>query len=79
MSSGMICANCGKGVLYGHNMSHAKNRTNRTFLPNLHPARVTINGTTRRIKLCIKCLRIAKKKMAKKMTTPNAAPLTATV
>lgn len=29
------CALTGKGVQYGNNVSHAKNRTRRRFLPNL--------------------------------------------
>jgi large subunit ribosomal protein L28 len=29
------CAITGKGVLYGHNVSHANNKTKRRFLPNL--------------------------------------------
>lgn len=57
----MKCANCNKGVIYGHNVSHAKNRTNRIFAPNLHPARVVIDGVLKRVKLCVKCLRKLKK------------------
>lgn len=57
--------------MYGHNVSHAKNRTKRLFEPNLHPARVMINGTMKRAKLCVKCLRNLKKsKEAKKEVTP---------
>ena len=29
------CELTGKTVLYGHNVSHANNKTNRRFLPNL--------------------------------------------
>ncbi len=29
------CAITGKSVLYGHNVSHANNKTKRRFLPNL--------------------------------------------
>ena len=29
------CELTGKAVLYGHNVSHANNKTNRRFLPNL--------------------------------------------
>ena len=61
MSSGLKCENCGKGVMYGHNVSHAKNRTKRLFKPNLHAARVMIDGMVRRVKLCTKCLRRLKK------------------
>ncbi len=31
-----ICELTGKGRQVGHNVSHANNRTKRTFLPNLH-------------------------------------------
>ena len=57
------CDNCGKGVMYGHNVSHAKNRTRRLFKPNLHAARVVIDGIGKRLRLCTKCLRMVKKKM----------------
>lgn len=67
----MKCANCNKGVMYGHNVSHAKNRTNRIFAPNLHPARVMIDGAMKRVKLCVKCLRMLKKKMVKKEIAPK--------
>lgn len=73
MSSGMKCANCGKGVMYGHNVSHAKNRTNRVFAPNLHPARVMINGAMKRVKLCVKCLRKLKKPAPKVATQATVA------
>ncbi len=29
------CALTGKGVLFGHNVSHANNKSNRRYLPNL--------------------------------------------
>ena len=76
----MKCANCGKGVMHGHNVSHAKNRTNRVFAPNLHPAKVIIDGTLRRVRLCVKCLRKLKKEMVKKETVspPIKIPLVAT-
>ncbi len=55
--SGNKCIHCGRGIMYGHNVSHAKNRTRRIFKPNLHEARVLIGTTRRRMKLCTKCLR----------------------
>ena len=56
----MRCMNCGKGVMYGHNVSHAKNRTRKIFKPNLHAARVQMGTTKARVKLCTKCLRVVK-------------------
>ncbi|MCL4354343.1 50S ribosomal protein L28, partial [Patescibacteria group bacterium] len=29
----MICDNCKKGIMHGHNVSHSKRRTNRIFKP----------------------------------------------
>lgn len=61
---GLKCANCNKGVMYGHNVSHAKNRTRKIFKPNLHPAKINIGGVSRRVRLCTKCLRMYKKAQA---------------
>jgi len=57
----MKCMNCGKGVMYGHKVSHAKNRTNIAFKPNLHSVRVQLGATKHRMKLCTKCLRMVKR------------------
>ncbi len=55
------CVNCNKGVMYGHTVSHAKNRTRKRFKPNLHSARISIGGISRRVNLCTKCLRMYKR------------------
>ena len=65
MSSGYKCYNCGKGIMIGHNVSHAKNRTRKIFKPNLHPAKITVGGTSMRVRLCTKCLRQIKGQNAK--------------
>jgi large subunit ribosomal protein L28 len=57
MATGLKCNNCGKGIMVGHNVSHAKNRTRKVFKPNLHPARIEVNGAKVRVRLCTKCLR----------------------
>ena len=62
----MKCVNCGKGVMYGHEVSHAKNRKKRLFLPNLHKVRVPFGGATKIMRLCTKCLRLLKKKTTAK-------------
>jgi large subunit ribosomal protein L28 len=51
------CAICGKTPQYGHHVSHAKNRVNRRFLPNLQMGRVTVSGKTFRARVCTRCLR----------------------
>lgn len=60
MSSGYKCYNCGKGIMVGHNVSHAKNRTRKVFRPNLHGAKIVVGGTAMKVRLCTKCLRIVK-------------------
>ena len=57
----MKCMSCGKGVMYGHNVSHSKRRTPRVFKPNLHSARIKTTTGFVRLKLCTKCLRTFKK------------------
>lgn len=57
----MKCMSCGKGVMYGHNVSHSKRRTRKIFKPNLHSARVETTTGFVRLKLCTKCLRTIKK------------------
>ncbi len=61
----MKCENCGKGIMVGHNVSHAKNRTRKVFKPNLHNTRTLIDGVSRRVKLCTKCLRVLKRGVIK--------------
>lgn len=56
------CEICKKGRQVGHNVSHSKRRTRRIFKPNLHWARITVDGITKRLRLCTKCLRRAKAK-----------------
>jgi large subunit ribosomal protein L28 len=68
---GMRCANCDKGVMWGHNVSHSKRRTNRVFKPNLHAAKIVIGGHGKRVRLCTKCLRLMKSAM-KLENTPKA-------
>lgn len=74
----MKCMNCGKGVMFGHNVSHAKNRTNRKFKPNLHAVRISVGSHMKRMKLCTKCLRMVKKtsgqSTAKKSTQEVSQP-----
>jgi large subunit ribosomal protein L28 len=60
----MMCDNCGKGIMYGHKVSHAKNRSNRTWKPNLHKKTVVFNGRKINAKLCTKCIKLFAKAAA---------------
>jgi large subunit ribosomal protein L28 len=52
-----VCDICGKGPSFGHNVSHANNKTPRRWMPNLQRVRAVVNGTTRRIRVCTQCLK----------------------
>ena len=54
------CFICGKQAQYGHTVSHAHNLTKRKFDPNLHSIRAVIDGVTRRIRVCTRCIRSGK-------------------
>jgi large subunit ribosomal protein L28 len=57
------CSVSGKGPMSGNNVSHAKNRTKRRFLPNLRTVRISLDdGTTKKIKVSASTLRTMKKK-----------------
>ena len=78
----MRCMNCGKGVMYGHNVSHAKNRTRKIFKPNLHATRVQMGAMKVKVRLCTKCLRVvrnaAKMSSSGEVLVPQEAPTVAT-
>jgi large subunit ribosomal protein L28 len=51
------CEICGKKPAFGRNVSHAHNVTPRRFNPNLQTVRALINGASRRIRVCTRCLK----------------------
>ena len=54
------CDICGKGPLFGNNVSHAHNITRRRWNPNLRSVRAVVNGARKRIRVCTSCLRSGK-------------------
>ncbi|MES2626714.1 MAG: 50S ribosomal protein L28 [Pseudomonadota bacterium] len=46
-----VCMVTGKSPQVGNNVSHAKNRTKRRFIPNLHTHRFWVESEKRFIKL----------------------------
>ncbi len=46
-----VCQVTGKRPQSGNNVSHAKNRTRRRFLPNLHERRFWVESQSRWVKL----------------------------
>ena len=55
-----ICYVCSKGVAHGNNVSHANNKTRRTWKPNLQVARIVVEGKTVKIKVSPRCLNAGK-------------------
>ena len=54
------CEVCGKGTIFGNNVSHAKNRTRRTWFPNLLEVRTKTEGSIKTVKVCTRCLKAGK-------------------
>jgi large subunit ribosomal protein L28 len=59
-----VCAVCGKKKISGHNVSHANNRTKRSFSPNLQRVRAHTGEGIRRVYVCTRCLRSGRVKKA---------------
>ncbi len=59
-----VCQVTGKRPVAGNNVSHAKNRTRRRFLPNLQSHRIWVESENRFVKLKVsaKGMRIIDKK-----------------
>ncbi|MFQ6015542.1 MAG: 50S ribosomal protein L28 [Anaerolineae bacterium] len=51
------CDICGKGPQFGHNVSHAHNRTKRRWLPNLQKVTIVQDGVEKRVNACTKCIK----------------------
>jgi large subunit ribosomal protein L28 len=55
------CEICGKSTISGHNVPRSKKRTKRQYSPNVQRKRVMIDGETRRVYICTRCLRTLNK------------------
>ncbi|HHD11150.1 MAG TPA: 50S ribosomal protein L28 [Deltaproteobacteria bacterium] len=51
------CEICGKGVVFGNNISHANNKTKRRWYPNLQSVRVRQGSRTVKMRVCTRCIR----------------------
>ncbi len=54
------CDICGKGPVFGHNISHSHRVTSRRWNPNLQKVHAIVNGKKKRIKVCTECLKSGK-------------------
>jgi large subunit ribosomal protein L28 len=51
------CYVCGRGAQYGHNVSHAFNRTNRRFDVNMQKTTIREGNKMKKVAICSRCLR----------------------
>jgi len=51
------CELCSKIGAFGRNVSYSKRSTPTRFLPNIQRVTVVIDGQSRKMKLCTRCLR----------------------
>jgi large subunit ribosomal protein L28 len=51
------CAICGKGPNFGHNVSHANNRTRKVWKPNIQRVKTVSGGTVRHLPVCTQCIK----------------------
>lgn len=54
------CEICDKEVKFSMQVSHSHRRTARTFKPNVQTVRANVNGATKKVKVCTKCLKSGK-------------------
>lgn len=58
------CEVCEKSIAHGNKISiarsHVSRRTSRTFKPNLRRVKAFVNGETKTMYVCSKCLRSGK-------------------
>ena len=53
-----MCEVCGKTPQVGNSVSHANNKTQRRFMPNLQSVRMQLaSGEVRRGRVCTRCIR----------------------
>jgi large subunit ribosomal protein L28 len=55
-----MCEICGKKPSTGNNVSHANNKTKRRWLPNLQSVRANVDGQTKTMRVCTKCIKAGK-------------------
>lgn len=54
------CSICGKGVTFGIKVSHSHRRSNRMWKPNVKRVKAVVDGSSRMVYACTRCLRSGK-------------------
>jgi large subunit ribosomal protein L28 len=55
-----VCEVCGKHRSVGNSVSHANNKTKRTWQPNLQRVHAKVGGAGQRLLVCTRCIRSGK-------------------
>ncbi len=55
-----FCDFCAKGPVTGNLVSHSNIKTRTRWLPNLQRMKAVINGTTKTVRACTRCIRSGK-------------------
>ena len=55
-----VCEICGKKPFFGKRVSHSHRRTNRRWDPNVQRVRAVVDGTPRRLHVCVSCIKAGK-------------------
>ena len=55
-----VCDICGKRRGVGNNVSHAHNKTRRTWQPNLQSVNALVDGVRKKLTVCTRCIRSGK-------------------
>lgn len=56
------CDICSKETKFGNQVSHSVRRTSRKWKPNIRKAKIIVNGVSKSINVCARCLRSNKAK-----------------
>ena len=52
-----LCEVCGKSTSSGMNVSHSHIRTRKTWKPNIQRVRAVVDGATKKVNVCTRCIR----------------------
>ena len=57
---GKFCEVCNKGTMSGNLVSHSNRKTKRSWAPNVQRVNVVVDGASRKMNVCTRCLRSGK-------------------
>ncbi len=55
-----VCDVCNKGRMSGNTVSHSNRKGRRVWIPNLKKVKVLINGSSKTLSVCTRCIRAGK-------------------